>query len=122
MTDDAENLTNRSDNINGNHTLSNGVNEMSTVYSSLSSSASSKQASNSKTDSIPDHLVDLNSLTKNALPNHKRFTRQDFEASTSSSSSQVHDRLLTETNDPFYKLDPLRNTNECITNSSDGIS
>ncbi|CAH8824420.1 unnamed protein product [Trichobilharzia szidati] len=116
LTSDAENLTNRSDILNGNHTLSNGVNEMSTVHSSLSesSSASSKQASNLKTDSsIPDHLVDLNSLTKNSLPNHKRFTRQDFEASTTS-SSQVHDRLLTtETNDPFYKLDPLRNTNEC---------
>nr|CAH8823208.1 unnamed protein product [Trichobilharzia regenti] len=41
LTDDAENLTNKSDNINGNHTLSNGVNEMSTVHSSLSSSSSS---------------------------------------------------------------------------------
>ncbi|CAH8462807.1 unnamed protein product [Heterobilharzia americana] len=34
---------------------------------------------------IPEHLVDLNYLTKNSL-NNKRFTRQDFENSRSSSS------------------------------------
>lgn len=62
---------------------------------------------------LPDHLVNLNNLTKNSTQN-KRFTRQDFEdISTSTITTQLHPSYRSEldSNDPLNKLDPLWNAN-----------
>ncbi|KAK4472343.1 hypothetical protein MN116_002667 [Schistosoma mekongi] len=64
---------------------------------------------------LPDHLVNLNNLTKNSTQN-KRFTRQDFEdISTSTLTTQLHPSYRSEldSNDPLNKLDPLWNANFC---------
>ncbi|XP_018645527.1 LOW QUALITY PROTEIN: pcd6 interacting protein-related [Schistosoma mansoni] len=81
------------------------------------SSEINKQTDNSK---LPEHLINLNNLTKNATYN-KRYTRQDFEdlfnSSPSSSSTTTttttelhHHESELNSNDPLNKLDPLWNS------------
>ncbi|CAH8430165.1 unnamed protein product [Schistosoma rodhaini] len=77
------------------------------------SSEINKQTDNSK---LPEHLINLNNLTKNSTYN-KRYTRQDFEdlfnssTTTTTTTTELHNHESElNSNDPLNKLDPLRNS------------
>lgn len=85
------------------------------------SSEINKPANESK---LPEHLVNLNNLTKNST-NNKRYTRQDFEnhfnstttmtttttTTTTTNTTEIHHHEFEfNSNDPLNKLDPLWNS------------
>ncbi|VDP74760.1 unnamed protein product, partial [Schistosoma mattheei] len=63
---------------------------------------------------LPEHLVNLNNLTKNST-NNKRYTRQDFQDLSNSTTTNTtelyhHEIEFNSNDDPLNKLDPLWNS------------
>ncbi|RTG91431.1 tyrosine-protein phosphatase non-receptor type 23 [Schistosoma bovis] len=72
------------------------------------------QSSEINKSKLPEHLVNLNNLTKNST-NNKRYTRQDFEDLSNSTTTNTtelyhHEFEFNSNDDPLNKLDPLWNS------------